>query len=228
MATGRRKERNSISCNKQEAARLKFSPGAFAGFDSLLNRRYAPAPKSTLEKIRLQYFDDYITKKPGGTTVVTLVKVDPKDRESVLSEINATNQAVAIDRQMLTSMFVEYVNADFTFIVTFTSILVFVVLLISYGRIELTLITFIPMLIAWIWILGIMALLGIEFNIVNVMISTFIFGLGDDYSIFIMDGLRQEYKTGRKNLASYKTSILLSALTTIAGLGVLIFASTPR
>ena len=42
-----------------------------------------------------------------------------------------------------------------------------------------------------------------------------------------MDGLLQEYKTGKKNLASYKSSILLSAITTIAGLGVLIFAKHP-
>ena len=128
---------------------------------------------------------------------------------------------------MLTNLFVEFVHADFQFIVTFTSILVFLALLIMYGRIELTLITFIPMIFTWIWILGIMAIVGIEFNIVNVMISTFIFGLGDDYSIFIMDGLQQEYRIGKKNLPSIRTSILLSALTTIAGLGVLIFAQHP-
>ena len=93
---------------------------------------------------------------------------------------------------MLANLFVGYVNADFNFIVLFTAILVFISLLISYGRIELTLITFVPMFITWIWILGIMGLIGIHFNIVNVMVSTFIFGLGDDYSIFIMDGLQQE------------------------------------
>jgi 1-acyl-sn-glycerol-3-phosphate acyltransferase len=42
-----------------------------------------------------------------------------------------------------------------------------------------------------------------------------------------MDGLLQEYKTGKKILSSYKTSIFLSALTTITGLGVLIFAKHP-
>lgn len=42
-----------------------------------------------------------------------------------------------------------------------------------------------------------------------------------------MRGLFQEYKTGIKNLNSYKTSILLSAITTITGIGVLIFASHP-
>jgi uncharacterized protein len=85
----------------------------------------------------------------------------------------------------------------------------------------------VPMLVTWIWILGIMAIVGIEFNIVNVMVSTFIFGLGDDYSIFTMDGLLTQYQLGKKNLASIRTSILLSALTTISGLGVLIFAEHP-
>ncbi|HEY0744474.1 MAG TPA: methyltransferase domain-containing protein, partial [Chryseosolibacter sp.] len=106
-------------------------------------------------------------------------------------------------------------------------VIVFIALLLMYGRIELTLMTFVPMLITWIWILGIMALVGIEFNIVNVMISTFIFGLGDDYSIFTMDGLLVEYQYGKRNLTSIRTSILLSALTTISGLGVLIFAQHP-
>ena len=45
--------------------------------------------------------------------------------------------------------------------------------------------------------------------------------------MFIMDGLLQEYKTGKKNLSSFKSSIILSAVTTIVGLGVLIFAEHP-
>ncbi|PLX05399.1 MAG: hypothetical protein C0594_07560 [Marinilabiliales bacterium] len=83
------------------------------------------------------------------------------------------------------------------------------------------------MLISWLWTLGIMGLLGIDFTIFSVVISTFIFGLGIDYSIFITRGLMQEYKFGYKNLPSYKTSILLSALTTIVGIGVLLFAKHP-
>src|SRR6186713_859354 len=128
---------------------------------------------------------------------------------------------------MLTNLFVAYVNADFNFVVAFTAILVFLALFLLYGRIELTMISFVPMLITWVWILGIMALVGIEFNIVNVMISTFIFGLGDDYSIFTMDGLQQQYKTGRETLPVVRTSIVLSAITVISGLGVLVLAKHP-
>lgn len=212
---------------KTGGAKLKFTPQAFTAFDTLLNKSHHPVEISDLQSLRNNFFDDYITEKPGAVTVVTLAKVEPSERAVILQQLNQYNDIHAIDRLMLTNMFVDYVNADFNFIVAFTSILVFVVLLISYGRIELTLITFIPMLITWIWILGLMVLLGIEFNIVNVMVSTFIFGLGDDYSIFIMNGLQREYKYGRKSLSSIRTSIFLSAITTIAGLGVLILAKHP-
>lgn len=211
----------------EEGAKLKFSPVLFANFDSLINKNYVPADKEALQNIRVSFFDDYITEKENEVSIVTLAQVDVNKKETLYQRLEASNKVHALDKSMLTNAFVKLVHADFNFIVTFTSVLVFVALLIAYGRIELTLITFIPMLITWIWILGIMALVGIQFNIINVMISTFVFGLGDDYSIFIMDGLQQEYRTGKKSLPSIKTSIFLSAITTISGLGVLIFAQHP-
>jgi 1-acyl-sn-glycerol-3-phosphate acyltransferase len=83
------------------------------------------------------------------------------------------------------------------------------------------------MFISWIWILGLMSLFGLKFNIINIIISTFIFGLGDDFSIFMTEGLMQEYSLKRKNIHSYKAAMLLSALTMIIGIGVLVFARHP-
>ena len=211
----------------REGEKLKFSPILFANFDSLIRKKYSPADKEALQNIRVSFFDDYITEKEGDVTVITLAQVDVHQKEKLYQQLELYKNVHALDKSMLTTSFVKLVHADFNFIVTFTSVIVFIALLLAYGRLELTLLTFIPMLITWIWILGIMALAGIEFNIVNVMISTFIFGLGDDYSIFIMDGLQQEFRTGKKTLPSIKTSIFLSAITTISGLGVLIFAQHP-
>lgn len=212
---------------RKEGASLGFSATAFDNFSELLNRNYEPADKELMADVRKNFLDDYITEKPGKATVVTLVKVSPTNRQQVYRSFEKNTNITVLDKQYLTSRFIEIVNQDFTSIALMTSILVFVVLLMMYGRIELTLVSFIPMFISWIWILGIMGLLGIKFNIINIIISALIFGLGDDYSLFIMDGLLQEYKTGKKNLSSFKSSILLSAITTIAGLGVLIFAKHP-
>ena len=68
---------------------------------------------------------------------------------------------------------------------------------------------------------------GIEFNIINIILSTFIFGIGDDFSIFIMDGLQNKYRTGRQLLNSHKTAIFFSAFTTVIGMGTLVFARHP-
>jgi 1-acyl-sn-glycerol-3-phosphate acyltransferase len=132
-----------------------------------------------------------------------------------------------LDKAIVTNSLIESVYTDFNKILLYTSLIVFLALLISYGRIELALITFIPMAVTWIWILGIMGLFGLKFNIVNIIISTFIFGLGDDFSIFITDGLSQKFKSGKDVLASHKSSIFLATVTTILGLGALIFAKHP-
>lgn len=211
----------------KEGTALKFSATAFDKFKLLLDKDFQPADGQAMAAIRKNFLDDYITEKPGKTTVVTLVKVAPEHKQAVYNAFKNEQNLTVLDKQYLTDKFVQIINDDFTSIALMTSLLVFFVLLIMYGRIELTLISFIPMFISWIWILGIMGMAGIQFNIINIIISALIFGLGDDYSLFIMDGLLQEYKTGKKNLSSFKSSILLSAITTIAGLGVLIFAKHP-
>ncbi|HKZ38502.1 MAG TPA: 1-acyl-sn-glycerol-3-phosphate acyltransferase [Chryseolinea sp.] len=223
--TTERKER-ILKAVQGKAAELKFSEQVIQNFKTLLSKDYKIADASVMNQVRASFFEDYIIEKDNTATVISLANVNSVNKAFFYDQLRHS-PAHAFDRQMLTNLFVEYINDDFNFIVTFTAILVFVALLLLYGRIELTLITFVPMLITWIWILGIMGLVGIEFNIINIMVSTFIFGLGDDYSIFTMDGLLQEYKAGKQNLASIRTSIFLSAVTTIAGLGVLIFAQHP-
>lgn len=204
-----------------------FRVSAFDNFREMLSRQYVPVPDSMLQPVRVNLLGDYINEQPGKASVVTLLKVTPENKQAIYTRFENKTGVTVLDKQYLASRFVEIVNKDFSSIALMTSLLVFFVLLIMYGRIELTLVSFVPMLISWVWILGIMALTGIEFNIINIIVSALIFGLGDDYSLYIMDGLLQEYKTGKKNLSSFKSSIFLSAITTIAGLGVLIFAKHP-
>jgi 1-acyl-sn-glycerol-3-phosphate acyltransferase len=220
----RRKE--FLESAHDESKKLKFSPSTIANIDSVIHRKYSVLDSVSAGILRQSFFEETVLERNGQYTIVSLINAKPEHKSEVYAALKGSPGS-AFDRQMIMKLFIEFVHDDFNFIVMFTSILVFVVLLISSGRIEITFITFAPMLVTWIWILGIMALLNIEFNIINVMISTFIFGLGDDYSIFVMDGLQQEYRTGKSVLPSVRTSIFLSAITTISGLGVLIFAEHP-
>lgn len=206
---------------------LGFSMATINNFAQLLNRQYNLVNKEDLADIRKNYLDDFVTIKEGQASVVNVLKVPEQNKRLVIASLEQDKDAFVLDRQFLTQRLTQLVNNDFNNIAWMVSILVAVVLFLTFGRIELMLMAFVPMLLSWIWILGIMAIAGIKFNIVNIIVSTLIFGLGDDYSLFVIDGLRKEYATGQQNLSSYKSSILLSAITTVVGLGVMIFAKHP-
>ncbi len=72
-----------------------------------------------------------------------------------------------------------------------------------------------------------MGISGMDFNIINIILATFIFGMGDDYTIFITEGCMAEYRTGRSVLTTFKNTVLLSALLIFIGIGVLVFARHP-
>ena len=206
---------------------LGFSGSAFSAFSETLGRSFHTLDTGDMNFLKQNFATGYFMTEKGKTTLVSLLKAAPDDKKDIYAAFAGLKGVTVADRQWLATRLLDDVRADFGRIGWMTSILVFVVLLLTYGRIELTLVSFIPMVVAFIWILGIMGLAGLSFNIVNIILSALIFGLGDDYSLFIMDGLLQEYKTGKKNLSSYKSSIVLSAITTLAGLGVLIFARHP-
>ena len=122
---------------------------------------------------------------------------------------------------------VTALSEDFDTIGLLCSLIVLIFLWISFGSLELTVVAFLPLAVSWIWIRGIMGLSGLSFNIVNIILATFIFGMGDDYSIFITEGLEYEYKTGKKILHSYSNAVVLSAIIMFIGIGVLAFAKHP-
>lgn len=211
---------------KLESKKYGFKDGTFDEFYDLL-KYDKPAEIHDLELIRSAFLNEYINETDSLALVTSVLKVNAADKPVLYETFDGYPNLVVFDRQSLTSSFMEGLKDDFNILLILSLSIVFLIITLSLGRIELGIITFIPLLISWVFTLGVMGLLGIRFNIFNIVISTFIFGLGIDYAIFCIRGLMQEYQFGRKKLDSYKTSILLSGITTIVGIGVLIFAKHP-
>ena len=129
----------------------------------------------------------------------------------------------AFDMSKLT----QRLSDDFDYIGLCCSLIVFAFLWLSFRNFWLALIAFVPMALSWVWILAVMQLFDIQFNIVNIILATFIFGQGDDYTIFIVEGLLYEHRTGKPILPQYRQSILLSALIMLIGVGILVLAVHP-
>ena len=132
-----------------------------------------------------------------------------------------------INAKNVGAQLVEILQDSFNYVSFVCGFVVFVFLWLSFRRLELALLSFLPLAVSWLWILGLMQLLGIQFNIVNIILATFIFGQGDDYTIFITEGLVYEYTTGRQRLQSYRRSVILSAVIMFIGIGTLILAKHP-
>ena len=118
-------------------------------------------------------------------------------------------------------------NRDFGYIGIVCSLIVFFFLWLSFKSLKVAIIAFVPMAVSWVWIFAVMRLFGLQFNIVNIILATFIFGQGDDYTIFIVEGLLYERRTGKAILPQYHQSILLSALLMLISIGSLTFAVHP-
>lgn len=209
-----------------------FTEDAFDSFKQLLGSnlqpeeadvKFAPLLNSALK--------EYVTiNEDGNALIMNILYLSKENLEQIYERFEAggfKDGAFLFDSVSMTRRMLANLKQDFNKVLGICSLLVFIFLWIAFGRIEMALIAFLPMALSWIWICGIMAIARVDFNIVNVILATFIFGLGDDYTVFIVEGLEYEYNTGKKMLASYKVGVTLSALTMFIGLGALAFAKHP-
>ena len=210
------------------AAEYRFRPGSFDPFYQWLNQPFGEYHYTAQEDdLSGKLLNEWQTSADSITMLISQIRISDQNKETVYQNFSKDQDVVIFDRSYFANKWVSAINDDFYLILYISSFLIFFALWFSYGRIELTLMSFLPMLVSWVIILGLMGILGIEFNIINIILSTFIFGIGDDFSIFIMDGVQNKYRTGQKVLNSHKTAIFFSAFTTVVGMGALVFAKHP-
>ena len=213
-----------------EARRAGFADGSFDDFYTILHSHYEPQDHS--------YFASFSATALAGTvnidsiggvySVVDHLYADSSHIASVMQQYPNTDTGVyAFDIGHMNSAIATTLSDNFNYIGWVCGLIVFFFLWFSLGSFELAILSFLPMAISWLWIMGIMTLLGIHFNVVNVILATFIFGQGDDYTIFMAEGCQYEYAYRKKMIASYKNSIIISALIMFFGIGTLIFAKHP-
>lgn len=218
-----------INVLKRQSPEYGFSDDAFEGFYEILRGQYSPKPFEYFEPIRSTLLARSFSTAAGQYAVIDVVSAGSEGverAEEALKESSLTS-GFAFDVAGMNSSVARSLSDNFNYIGWACSLIVFFFLWISYGRLELSLLSFLPMAMGWLWILGIMYLCGMQFNVVNVILATFIFGQGDDYTIFITDGLMNEYAYRRKLMKSYKNSIIISAVILFIGMGSLIVAKHP-
>lgn len=218
----------SVKASVERAAAAQgFTAGAFDSYFQSIGETPRSIDSSDAALLRTLFPGSFSYNGKGTYYAVAALKTNKEQRAFVRKELSRSEGIVVTDRQEVAAQMVQLLHTDFQNIALYSSFIVFFALLLAYGRIELAIISFLPMAISWVWILGFMALLGIKFNIVNIIISTLIFGLGDDYAIFTLDGLLERYKTRKDHTPHVRTAVYVSVATILIGLGVLLLAKHP-
>jgi len=223
--TAEKRQRVTDAVNKA-AGELGYNTAAFGAFNTTINKVYTTFDSNS-DKVLKGLYPASFSAGNNNHYAIAALKVPQEHRKEVFDYLSKHKEVTITDKQQGAVQLVGVLNNDFNRIAIYSSLIVFFALLLGYGRIELALISFLPMIISWIWILGLMSLLGLKFNIVNIIISSLIFGLGDDFAIFTMDGLVEKYKTGSNKLISVRAAVYVSVVTVIIGLGVLLLAKHP-
>ena len=159
------------------------------------------------------------------------VRSSDSDYIRICDAISSDPHLLVLDTYYYTTDTLLQMSSDFDRLQWLSMAFVLLVLWLSFHfNVKHTLLGFMPILLSWLIVLGTMNIFGQQFNLISIIISTFIFGIGVDYSIFIMHGLisgEQPLTSHLSLLNSHKTAILLSAVTLLVTVGSMLLAVHP-
>lgn len=221
------KKTDLVSGLVSEGAKIGFKPETYQRFFDRLNQPFRPISFDDYSKLQALQLHEFVTEKNGFYTIATVVKVSNDKRDAFVKFAQTQPEIVAIDRQQMNETFLGNLKNDFSRLVNYSFIAVILILFFFFRRIELVLVSCIPIAVTGIVTAGIMAIFDIQLNVFSSIVCTLVFGHGVDFSIFMTSALQKEYTDGKNEIAIYRTSIILAVITTILGIGALIFAKHP-
>lgn len=219
----------------ETASEAGIRPEAFNTFFNSVKAEYKPDALYESDVIPEGYLSTLMEQSYNGEYLCfTSVRCSNDSTGNKQSDYNKICNAIAsqpnllvLDTYYYTTDTLEQLNNDFNVLQWISMLFVFIVLLINFrGNFRYTLVSFMPILLSWIIVLGTMVIFNKQFNLVNIIISTFIFGIGVDYSIFIMDGLLNN-KQNLNLLKYHKTAIFFSFLILVITVSSMLFAKHP-
>ncbi len=218
----------SRSALASAARKYGLDPGMFEPFFTMVEADYAPSSLYDSGIIPDGLLSTFIEESGGRFLVFDAVQMAPESKNDIDRIIGAVPHAIVIDPFFYTNDMVKIVHDDFNVALVISSVFVFIVLLLSFLNLWVAVIAFLPMFFSWYIVQGAMAMFGLQFNLINIVVSTFIFGIGVDYSIFVMQGLLAEAKGKSANLLDYhKAAIVFSAFVLMVVTVSMLFARHP-
>jgi hypothetical protein len=107
-------------------------------------------------------------------------------------------------------------------------LVVFIAAVLDYRNLRDTVLTLVPSVAGGVLLLGLMALLGLELNPLNLIALPLVFAIGIDNGIYLVSDCRKQIAAGKEAYepsVDTVSSMLVTSLTSIVGFGSLMIAS---
>ncbi len=221
-----------------ELAKKLYDKGfSVASFESYLNKLRANSLTSVLDEsviiAQLEasplrgVVDRHLVQDRSGWHALTYLyfKAGQLDQAGFVQELAKSVPAARVTGTDLVSQeLLAAVRRSAVTGVSLGSLLVLALLLTHFKSLNGIVASLGPVLFGAVAMLGTMALVGMKLNFMNIMVLVTIVGMGSDYGLHIQhrcaEGLPEQQE---QNFIQAARSVLLSALTTIAGFGSLAF-----
>jgi len=218
----------AMAAVKGAAVRNELSPDIFVPFQAMVEADYEPGDLYTAEVIPDGLLCNFIEENGGNFLIFNTTQLTKEKMWPVGDRVAAMPNAVVVDPFYYTADMLDMLHTDYNTTLLISAIFVFVVLLLSFRNLVISLIAFLPMFLSWYMVQGWMAIFGLPFNMVNIVVSTFIFGIGVDYSIFVMQGLIAAQRgEGSRLLEYHKVAVFFSAFVLIVVMVSMLCATHP-
>lgn len=198
-----------------------FAKDAFSPFFENLYTVTTGEDEAGKSSLLYKLKERFVIKKQDSYQVLSFFPDKDQYITAMTTVLDHCPGAFIVSRNALSSALSAAVSSEIIFLSGIAALLIPLLTCLLLKNLRLSALAMVPVVTAILAILGIMPALGIFINAPSVIAAMVVVGLCIDYGIFMVYTLRNNLKTGTR------IAVSLSAITTLIGAGVLLFARHP-
>jgi len=178
-----------------------------------------------------------IVSDDGTATLIMFTILDDADVQAVAVEVKDKIEAIGLSETlyygglpMMMNDISKLIMADLIWLLPIVFILIAFILLLSFRSARGVIMPLLTAIIAIVWTLGIMVLLGFELTMISNNIPIILLAVGSAYTIHVLNRINQTFDKDRKKalikaLTYIIVPVILAALTTAIGFLSFVFGA---
>ncbi len=205
-----------------------FRPDAFDSYMNLFSQALAPQQPVTIANVGnadiVKLTTRFLKKVRGGwMSVIYVYPTGGKWTRDVPEELLAVGERhpedILTGVNLVSATLRRIVKADAMRSTLIGFLAVLVLMFVSFRSIKLTALSFVPFFAGAIGMLGLMAMLDLQFNFMNIFVGLMIIGVATDYAIYMLQRYIENPSQFRGAAHETGKAIVMAALTAIVGYG---------